>query len=129
MIEPTLQGAVVQTEDGRLFVRSEKPQYPDYPFCWVGRLSAADNRDQDKAGIWVWRHVEKYNPVLLFAGVKPTMKEPMLPGAIVRGLEGFLWQRVDDDVDRLSWRSYGTACFRSWEDIEDPELVYEGVSE
>lgn len=118
--EPQLLGAVVETEDGRVFMRF--PGHGEY--TWIGR-------DPGNAGAdaWRWCAVADNNPVLRFEGFTPRLKEPTLLCAVVRDAYGFLFARVG--VASRPWRvlNPGVGLWSEWHQIIDPEIIFEGVSE
>ena len=124
--EPQLLGAVVETEDGRIWMR-----YPDDKECslyrWVSRWEHTGTVDA-----WQWGDVACFNPVLRFEGFKPRPKEPTLPCAVVRDKEERLFVRSDDTAQpwrlHTKYSQHLTAVWFHWSQIPDPEVIFEGVS-
>lgn len=127
--EPQLPGAVVETADGRIWMRDPNPN-PNYPeFAWIGRATPTY-----RAQGLDWPRLLKFgDPVVRFEGFKPRPKEPTLPCAVVRDKEKRLFIRSDDTAQ--PWRLHAkgiqqlTAVWFPWSQIPDPEVLFEGVPE
>ena len=125
MEEPELLGAVVETEDGAVWMLS--PHDTFFPkYRWVGR------RRDGSADSWQWKSVADLSPVLRFEGFTPSPKEPILPCAVVRDKDGHLF--VKSDGTAQPWRRYtppttdhSNVVWFGWSEIADPEVIFAGV--
>lgn len=120
--EPQLLGAVVETEDGRVWMRYPDPEDPDW-FRWVGRYEDSGTLDA-----WVWEYVAYLNPVVRYEGFPPRPKEPTLPCAVVRDKDGDLWVRLSKHSG-MPWHCHAVVSWANWSRIVDPEVIFEGVPE
>lgn len=117
--EPQLLGAVVLTNDDRVWMRVPKDPKADWLGHWLGIW-----QDGSPAQL-TWADIAEYNPKLLFIGTVPPVWEPMLPGAVVRDRGGRLFSRAAKDD--LAWARYPDGGWFEWADIPGPEIIFPGV--
>lgn len=123
MKEPTKFGALVIIDDGRVFTRNSKPD-ANAIFPWLGR------NDYGTIDTLSWNYIQNYNPRVLFVGL---VTEPKLTCAVVRDSKGRLLVRTD--APNKPWRQHNeenraiTPLWFNWDQIDDPEIMFDGVSD